>query len=69
MKEEDYVSEIMRHLEPKFSILPKNPYTTIVGLVEPTNLEGVATAWKYKFKSIHGHTIMEDERVLAMKKD
>ena len=47
----------MDELAPKFSIMPKNPYNCIVGLVEPELLDVVADSWKNSFRSVYGHDI------------
>ena len=38
--QEHYVEKIMEEMNPKFSILPQTVYKTIVGVVEPGNLDG-----------------------------
>lgn len=55
----------MTELTPKATFIPSNPYKTLVGLVEPEDLDGITKLWKNKFKSTYGHEIIEDEDVLA----
>lgn len=47
MKVEDYIENITHEMNPKvsISILPQNPYKTIVGLVEPELLSRTAKRW------------------------
>jgi len=55
----------MEEIQPKASLFPSNPYKTLVGLVEPEDLDGITNLWKNKFKSTYGHEIIEDEEILA----
>lgn len=52
----------------KFTIMPESPFKTIVGLIEPDLMRGVAQRWKEKFKQNYSHTIIEDEEVLEREK-
>lgn len=54
----------MEELTPKASFLPSSPYKTLVGLVEPEDLDGITKLWKNKFRATYGHEIIEDEDVL-----
>lgn len=49
--------------------MPSSPYKTLVGLVEPEDLEGVSTLWKNKFRATYGHEIIEDEEVVAKREN
>jgi hypothetical protein len=60
-REEKYVDSLLEEMKPKFSILPEPQYKIIVGLVDPTNLNGVSEKWKEIFKVTYGHTILEDK--------
>ncbi|EGR33358.1 hypothetical protein IMG5_055000 [Ichthyophthirius multifiliis] len=59
-----FVNQIMEELKPKTSFIPQNPYKTLVGIVEPEDLEGVSKVWKQKFKTTYGHEILEDEDIV-----
>lgn len=52
----------------KFSLMPESPFKTIVGVIEPQLMRGVAQRWKEKFKQNYSHTIIEDEEVLEREK-
>lgn len=52
----------------KFSLMPQSPFKTIVGVIEPELMRGVAQRWKEKFKQNYSHTIIEDEEVLEREK-
>lgn len=62
-KIEDYTQALIKEMKPemKFSLTPNNPFKTIVGIVEPEILAGVANKWKEKFKQNYNHVVMEDE--------
>ena len=53
----------MDELKPKSTFLPSNPYKTLIGLVEPDDLDGISNNWKNKFKTTYGHEILEDEDI------
>ncbi|EDK31396.1 transmembrane protein, putative (macronuclear) [Tetrahymena thermophila SB210] len=59
-----FVDKVISELQPKTSLIPSNPYKTLVGLVEPEDLEGITKLWKNKFKTTYGHEILEDEEAL-----
>ena len=52
----------------KFSLMPESPFKTIVGVIEPQLMRGVAQRWKENFKQNYSHTIIEDEEVLEREK-